>query len=407
MPPLQCHPNPPLIAHLTTSLDMGGAQIMLAKLIEAAAGRSRHPRHSVVSLMPPGTIASRLHASHCSVYDLGMKRGWPTPRALLRLLRIMGAIGPDLAQGWMYHGNVAASIAGAAHRIPVVWNIRHSLNQMSCESRSTRILLALSARMAHRANAIVYNSRTAAAEHEAIGFPSDLTIIIPNGFDCARFNPDRSRSVDVRSLFGISEGPMIVGMVARLHPMKDHIMLVEAVRLARAAGHDLHLLMVGAGLEAPPEALARAIDRALPADRITLADERTDISDWLAGIDVAALPSSWGEAFPNIVGEAMACGVPCVVTSIGDCEWIVGEGGIAVPPRHVDDMARALIHLAEIGPEERRLMGAAGRARVVEHFTLERVANQYRRMYEDVLAEPASVRRHEIPIPSLPGVHPA
>jgi glycosyltransferase involved in cell wall biosynthesis len=381
-------PDPPIVAHLTTSLDTGGAQIMLAKLIEAAAGCARHPRHAVVSLMPPGAVAVRLHACQCPVYDLAMKRGWPTPRSVLQLLRITGSLNPDLIQGWMYHGNVAASMAGAMRRAPVVWNVRHSLSQISCESRATRFLLDVSARLARRTSAIVYNSQTAATEHETIGFPSDRAIVIPNGFDCARFSPDRSRRVNVRSLFGIRDDVLLVGMVARLHPMKDHVNLVEAVGRARQAGHDLHLLLVGTGLDAPPPSLARAIAELLPADRVTLVGERTDVSDWLAGLDIAALPSAWGEAFPNVLGEAMACGVPCVATSIGDCNWIVDRGGIVVPPRDSQAMAKALIDLAGIGPEARRHIGGIGRARVVEHFTLEGVAHQYRRLYERVLAEP-------------------
>lgn len=392
----------PMVAHFTTSLDIGGAQTMLAKLVEVAAGKGRQPRHSVVSLMPPGAIAARLHACGCPIYDLAMKRGWPTPRSLLRLLRITGSLSPDIIQGWMYHGNIAASIAGAVGRTPVVWNVRHSLNQLACESRTTRALLTLSARMAGRTDAVIYNSRVAAAEHEAIGYPSDRTIVIPNGFDCARFGPDRSARINPRALFNIADGPMLVCMAARLHPMKDHATLVQAVSRARESGHDLHLLLVGPGAEAPPPPLAQLIAELLPADRITLAGQRTDVSEWLAGVDAVALPSAWGEAFPNILGEAMACGVPCITTSVGDCGWIIGEGGIVVPPRDPEAIAKALVGLAEIGHDGRRRIGAIGRARVVEHFSLERIGHQYRRLYERLLAEPTSPRRWQPqPSPSI------
>ena len=390
-----------MVMHLTTSLDVGGAQAMLAKLVENAAGISRQPRHTVVSLMQPGAIAARLHAHDCPVYDLAMKRGWPTPSAILRLLRITRAIGPDLAQGWMYHGNVAASVAGAFGRVPVVWNIRHSLNDLGCESRATRMLLKISARLAHRTTAIIYNSQVAAAEHEAIGFPGDRAMIIPNGFDSTRFDPERSRRIKARALFGIPEGPVLICMLARLHPMKDHSMLVRAVARARGAGHDLHLLLVGPGVETPPPSLARAIADAMPSDRITLASERTDISDWLASVDVLALSSAWGEAFPNVLGEAMACGIPCVTTSVGDSAWILDKGGIVVSPRDEVAMGQALADLAEMGPDGRARIGAVGRARVIEHFAIESGGHQYRRLYEQLLTGPAQVASREAPVAAL------
>lgn len=382
---------PPSIVHLTTSLDIGGAQTMLAKLIETGARRRRHPRHTVISLMRPGPLAARLQACQCPVYDLGMRRSWPSPMTALRLLRTTSALEPDLLQGWMYHGNLAASLVGLAGIAPVVWNVRHSLEDVSVESAGTRRILALSTRLAHRTAAIIYNSRSAAAHHEKLGFPAARTQIIPNGFDCARFDPDRAARVDPRALFGIPEGPILVCMAARLHPMKDHAMLVQAVGRARQAGHDLHLLLVGPGLEAPSALLRRQIAATLPPERVTLVPERTDLSDWLAGVDIVALSSAWGEAFPNIVGEAMACGIPCVATDVGDCRWIVGEGGFVTPARDASAMADALGTLARIGAEGRRHIGLAGRARILETFSLEEIGRQYRRLYEQLLAGPATV----------------
>jgi glycosyltransferase involved in cell wall biosynthesis len=189
----------------------------------------------------------------------------------------------------------------------------------------------------------------------------------------------------LRTLFGIAEEPVVVAMVARLHPMKDHAMLVDAVARARDAGANLHLLMVGTDLDNPPPALAKLIADRLPAECVTLASERTDVADWLPGVDIVALSSAWGEAFPNILGEAMACGLPCVATDIGDCASILGETGLTVPARSVDAMAAALARIAALGETGRASMGAAARERVVSLFELRQVALQYRRLYAAVL----------------------
>lgn len=378
--------QPIAIQHVTTSLDMGGAQAMLVKLIEASGG-AECSESSVVSLMRPGVMLPALCEAGCPVYSLGMKRGLFGPLGLVRLLRITARVSPDVLQGWMYHGNLAASIAGVAQgsQVPVVWNIRHSLGDPTLETRTTRGLLALSARLSRSAAAIIYNSQAAAREHEAIGFSNTRATYIPNGFDCDLYKPDRNRRDRLHTLFDIAEDAIVVAMVARLHPMKDHALLVSAVARARAAGCNLHLLMVGTDLDKPPPALAKLIAESLPEDCVTLASERTDVADWLPGVDIVALSSAWGEAFPNILGEAMACGIPCVATNIGDCKSILGDTGLTVPARDIEAMAAALLRVATLGEGERANMGAAARERVVSLFELRHVALQYRRLYAAVL----------------------
>ncbi|UVO51683.1 glycosyltransferase [Sphingomonas sp. SUN019] len=372
------------IQHVSTSLDMGGAQTMLVKLIEAEP-RHGGSRHAIVSMLKPGVLTpSREEAP---VYTLGMARGLPGPAAIVRLLRITGRVRPDLLQGWMYHGNLAASIAGALQTrgTPVVWNVRHSLVDLALESRATRRLIALSARLSRGTAAIVYNSQVAARQHEAVGFAPERSIYIANGFDCGRFRPDPAGRTALEQRFGVPPGPIVVAMVARLHPMKDHATLVDAVARARAAGVDLHLLLVGTGLDGPPRALADRIARQIPSTRVTLVGERTDVAEWLPGVDIVALSSAWGEAFPNILGEAMACGIPCVATDVGDSAWVLGESGTIVPPGDVTGMAAALVRLGEDGATERHGRGIAARARVVDEFEIDSVARRYRQLYSAIL----------------------
>lgn len=379
--------RPPIaIEHVTTSLNLGGAQAMLVKLIEAGAGSDRN-ESSVVSLIRPGVMLPALREAGCGVYSLGMRRGLVGPLGLMRLLRVTARLNPDVIQGWMYHGNLAASVAGFVHgqHVPVVWNVRHSLCDPNVETVMTRSLLALSARMSRSAAAIIYNSQAAAREHAAIGFASDRATYIPNGFDCDHYRPDPNRRGYLGALFGIPEGATVVAIVARLHPMKDHAMLVRAVAQARAAGRKLHLLMVGTDLDNLPPALARLIAETLPDGSVTLASERHDVADWLPAVDILALSSAWGEAFPNILGEAMACGLACVATDVGDCSAILGDTGLTVPARDAEAMAAALVRMADLGAVGRANMGEAARQRVVNLFELQRVALQYRRLYAALL----------------------
>lgn len=392
----------PAMQHITTSLDMGGAQTMLAKLIEVCALNPAAAQPWIVTLRPPGVIASRLARIGCDIYSLDMRGPAPSPSALIRLARVTGRKRPDILQGWMYHGNLAASVAAmmTGRPVPVIWNVRHSLADPATEKRSTRALLAVSARLSGRTVAIIYNSRTAAREHEAIGFAPERAVHIPNGFNCSVFHPDPGRRTAMHRLFGIDPGAIIVAMVARYHPMKDHINLIDAVARARSEGCDLHLLLVGTDLDAPGNVAAVAARAALPPDRLTISGERLDVAEWLPGVDILALSSAWGEGFPNILGEAMACGVPCVTTDVGDSAWVVGEAGMVVPPADTRALATAIADLAAMSAETRHAIGSRGRARVTEHFEIERVVKTYRDLWSTVLD-----RSLPLPQAGWPGSH--
>ena len=303
----------------------------------------------------------------------------------MRLLRITNRLRPEILQGWMYHGNLAASLASmvSPDAGPVLWNVRHSLADAAVETRTTRAILALSARLSSRTAAILYNSQTAARQHERIGFNPARSVFIPNGFDCTSYRPDKTRRALLNELFAVPEGRTCVAVIGRCHPMKDHVSAVEAARRVIGSGRDIHLLLVGPGMDSPPADLKSAV--ALLGDRVTVVGARTDVADWLPGIDMLMLSSAWGEAFPNILGEAMACGVPCVATDVGDSSLVVGDTGVIVPPGNSDALSQALTRMYDGGPAELLQRGLAARRRVEENFELGAIAARYRRLYQSVL----------------------
>jgi len=367
------------VLHVITGLNVGGAENMLAKLIEH--GGEDEP--VVLSLLPPGPIAKRITACGVPIHTLGMRRGLAGPGVMIRLPRIVHSLAPDLIHGWMYHGNLAASFARyrLGRRIPLVWNIRHSLPDLALESRQMRMLVKLSARLSRGPDAIIYNAHVSCGQHEAIGYRPEYGVVIPNGFDTARFAPNPGARNTARAAFGFSEGVLRVACVARLHPMKDQARLVEAVAAARAQGCDIHLVLVGHGLEEPAGDLKRLIEANLPADRITTTGARFDVADWLPGMDLLAVPSAWGEAFPNVIGEALASGVPVIATDVGDSARIVGKEGLIVPPMNSAALSEGLLALAARSAAEREAMGKAGRDRVVKDYAMAKIGTRYSDMH--------------------------
>jgi glycosyltransferase involved in cell wall biosynthesis len=315
---------------------------------------------------------------------LGMRQERPLSPAMLRLIPIARSLRPSLLQGWMYHGNLAASGCAllSGRRLPVIWNVRHSMHDIGHENLLTRAFIRLGAALSSTTRAIIYNARLSARQHEALGYDPEKTVVIPNGFDCQLFRPRPEMAQRLRHQARIPPGRVVVGMVARNHPQKDPVNLIKATALLADRGIDVHVVIVGPGFDTDNAEVMGAIAQAGVAGRFSLLGERYDIPDIVAGLDIATLPSAWGEGFANVLGEAMACGVPCVTTDIGDSAWIVGDAGIVVPPRDPEALAAGLGRLAALGRDGRAQLGAAARARVLEHFEVDDIVGRYQALYE-------------------------
>lgn len=378
------------IIHLITALNVGGAETMLGRLL----AEERHSRPDidsrVVSLMRPGPAGECIRAAGVPLLDCGLG-GWASlPGAATRLAAHLRDEQPDLIVAWMYHAHLAA-LAGkvlASADAPVVWNVRHSLHDLGHERIGTRAIVRAAALLSGQAAAILYNSRVAAEQYAALGYATGNSVVIPNGFDLARFRPRLEERARLGAELGIPPETMLVGLAARSHPMKDPATLAAAVRQARAAGIDAHLLLVGAGMTQPAPPLAAAL-AALPRERVTLRDHEPDMPSLLAGLDVLVVSSAWGEGFPNVLGEAMACAIPCVATDVGDSRWILGNTGLVVPPRAPSAMAAALCDLAAMTPGQRRELGRAARRRVESCFSLGQVTADYHRLFDSLCADRA------------------
>lgn len=363
--------SPVRVCHVITGLEVGGAETMLAKLCETI-DRER-VRSTVIALRAGGPLADRIRAAGVEVIELDMPPG--SPRAAFMIGRLRQAVlgsGADVVQGWMYHANMAAVLSFL--RRPVLWNIRQTLYDPRRERPITRLVIRASAGLSRIPRVIVYNSEVSAAQHAARGFSPDRARVIPNGFDAVRFRPDARARAQVRAELGIGPSEPVVGLVARLHPMKNHRMFVAAARRILEAIPNAHFVMVGDGVTraAFPDELG---------GRLHALGTRSNLERLTAALDVACSTSSWGEGFPNVLGEALSCAVPAVATDVGDSRMIVGDAGIIVSPGDTQAFADAVRRLIE-QPEARRRMGDAGRTRVLQRFSIGAIADTYTSLYQ-------------------------
>jgi glycosyltransferase involved in cell wall biosynthesis len=358
--------------------------MMLLKLV--SGGPAAGIAHVVVSLAVPGAVGSRLAETGVRVHTLGMGGRIPFPWHVARLRRIVATERPDILHGWMPHGNLAAWVASLGPATPLIWGIRQSLDDLGAERWTTRVLIRLAARLSRRPARIVYNSHAGAEHHEALGYAPTRTVIIPNGFDTDAFAPSPDHRRSVRAELGIPDDAVVVGMVARYDPMKDHRTLVAAAALLAQDGLAPQYLLAGRGVDEANAALSAARAGAGLLGRMHLLGERADTARLFAACDVAVLASAYGEGFPNVLGEAMACGTPCVSTAVGEAPAIVGDTGRLVPPRNPAALAEGIRALITLDPAQRRALGAAARRRILRDYALAAVRDEYARLYRDVRA---------------------
>jgi len=368
------------ILHVSTGLSTGGAERALYNLL--AGGLANRSDAAVVSLRDEGTIGPLVAALGIPVYSMNMASCISGASVIAGLRRIVRSFGPDLIQGWMYHGNLAASAAAwmNQNRTAVAWNIRQCLYDMNVEKPLTRQVIRANRCLSRQADALIYNSRLAKAQHESFGFAADRSQVISNGFDLERLRPDPETRMAVRREFNMPKDAFVIGHVARFHPMKDHVCFLRAAVTVARQVSNIHFLLAGREVSLQNPALANIVPLEL-MERFIFTGERMDVHRLMQAMDIFCL-SSWSEAFPNVLGEAMACGTPCVATDVGDCRDIVGDTGILVPPSDSVALAEGLLAMSTMPTANRAGLGLAARMRIEERYALQAVVEQYIALYQ-------------------------
>lgn len=379
--------NKPLqLTLVITGLNIGGAEMMLLMMLRHLDRKRFAP--SVISLGGIGKIGQRIAEAGVPVTALNLRPGLPALLGIVRLASLLRRNRPDLVHTWMYHadlvGGVAAHLAGIR---ALAWGIRHTDLSVSANKWTTLAVVKACALLSPwLPDRVTVNSEAARKAHVSAGYVANKMVVIPNGFDLSRFVRNASARGVLREILGVDATALLVGMIGRYHAQKNHLGFVSAMAAVHALRPKVHFVLVGAGVDDRNAQLVKAIRVAGLESVVHLLGPRDDIPQLMAGLDVLALPSV-GEAFPNVVGEAMACEVPCAVCNVGDSAWIVGDCGRVVAADDMYDLARAIIGLLDLPANERAALGIRARERVALLFEIGAVARQYENFYEAVAAK--------------------
>lgn len=371
------------VMHIITGLGDGGAEAVLHRLIAHDPCNT----HCVVSLGGEGKYGPLLRRLGVGVIALDMPRGHVTWSGLVKLWRALRVQKPRVVQTWMYHADFLGGLLAWLQRLPVVWGIHHSTHQVDCSNRRTLWVVRICAVLSRWVpGKIAVCAQAAVKAHGELGYASAPMVVIPNGYDLSRFAPNREERKRLRQAWDVADDVFVIGMVARLDPLKDHENLFGALALLSAAGLDFAVVLVGTGLDKQNTVLVDELDALGLRRRVRLMGAVDDIPAVMNALDVHVLSSS-SEAFPNVLAEAMSCGTPCVATDVGDAALIVGETGWIVPPKDSKALAEAL----SVAWEARRNDGAWAkrqsqcRARIAEHFSVAVMVERYRDVWRSAV----------------------
>lgn len=343
--------------------------------------------HSVVSMTDRGALGDKIEALQVPVFTLGLHRGVPNPLGLFRLLRILRSERPDILQTWLYHSDLLGLAAGKLARVPVIaWNTRCSDMDLREYPKLTSLVLRTLVWLSRFPDVVIYNSNAGGLFHEHLGYRPRKHAVIPNGFDMDEFRPDPEARSWFRKELGLSPAAPLVGLIARYDPRKDHLNFVRAVASVLEKRPAVHFVLAGDGVDQSNQPLTTEIRNQRISRNLHLLGRRHDIRNIMPALDVLVLSSAFGEGFPNVLGEAMAAGVPCIVTDVGDAPSIVANTGRVVKPKEPRVLAEALCELVDMDPDARHRLGLSARRRIEEHYSLPAVVAQYEALHQELLA---------------------
>ena len=365
--------------HIITSLSIGGAETMLLRLIKHKPDLVKST--IVISLTDNGEIGRILESMGVSVISLGMHNWSSIFKALFKLKKIIQNEKPDIIHTWMYHANILGGIAAfLAKNKNIIWSIRRSEFTRG-ESLSTYIVMRIGAMFSNIIpKVIVCVAESGLKNHQNYGYKSDSMIVIPNGFDLEHLKHDPVIRKKIRKELNIYDDEVVIGCVGRFHESKGYEILIASSVEVIKLNEKVRYLLIGRDLDQQNTILTEWINKTGFSDHFLLAGEKHNVADYMSAMDIFCL-SSITEGFPNVVGEAMASALPCVVTSVGDVQKITGNNAILVQPKNKKLLSKGLCEILNMDNEKRYKMGLRGRIKIEEEYPLKLICEKYYNLY--------------------------
>jgi glycosyltransferase involved in cell wall biosynthesis len=325
------------LVFLIRSLGIGGAERQLVTL--AASLDPAVFDVTVLCFYGGGELGQELADAKIPLVSLEKKGRWDVQNFLWRLRSTLKRIQPDVIYSYLTVANLMATLLmPSLPSTRVVWGIRATYDLAYC-TPFDRLCWRLEKLLSHFPDLIIFNSFAGRDLHLSDGYAGSRAVVIHNGMDTKRFRPDRRSGSLLRATWQIPDGALLIGMGARLDPMKDHQTFLRAARIFARTRPEARFVCIGRGPQQYFDELRDLAERLDVTDKVVWPGSIGDMASGYNALDISCSSSCYGEGTSNAVAEAMACGVPCVVTDVGDSKLIVGDTGIVVPPRNPEALA--------------------------------------------------------------------
>ncbi len=372
------------IVHIISALPIGGAERALFNLLSEEVNSNN--KHIVISLSDQGFFGKKMIDIGVTVIALGIKNPLLSIFGLVKLYRFIDNIKPDVIQGWMYQGNLAAWVSRTffCQKSVLIWGVRHSLSDIYKETLRMRLTIRANKVLSKNPDAIVYNSIVSKGQHEMYGFCHKNSLLIANGFNTKLFSPSVTISKSIRRQLNIPINSLVCGHFGRFHPMKNHKGFILAAIELLLINKDMHFLLVGNGVDSNNVELNKLIPIQFRKS-FHLLGARDDIPELMKALDILCVSSQWGEAFPNVIGEAMSTEVLCLSTDIGDSQYIIGDAGIVIPSGDQNSLLCALKDSISMSREDKIDLGIGARQRIINLYSIELMTNKFIDLYNQLV----------------------
>jgi len=371
-----------VIMHVISGLHTGGAEMMLLRLLKQQKVVVKE-NTIVVSLTQGGAIAEGLREAGIKVVQL--------PRAsfiksFVALNRLVSEYNPNLIQSWLYRADLLAGLVGRLRRVNVIWNVRQTETARVNGQVHIWVIQRLNALLSYIIpSEIVYCAHAAKKSHQGIGYSKSKGVIISNGVDTERFLPDMKLKANKRHSLGIADDEFVIGMVARLDPLKNHERFFRVMNdvFKSKLQQKIRLLLVGRNIDTSNTALSYMLEQYDLEDESLLVGEQEDIPSFLNAMDIHLLTSD-SEGWPNVLGEAMSSGCLCVATDVGDVSHILKMDSDSVVAKHDEvAMAKRITRFIGMSEQERVNWSKEARESIQQQYSLDETIEQYNRLYSD------------------------
>jgi glycosyltransferase involved in cell wall biosynthesis len=371
--------QPKKILLLIRSLHIGGAErqvVSLAKTI-SALGTEVH----VAVKVSGGRLETDLaKIPNVQLHNLGQRGILGQLKYFLKLRKLIKTNRYDAVYGFMPLPNLALLVARTLRNRPLIaWGVRSSGVDASQYGGRVKWTMRLEKWLSVFTDRVITNSQAALEEYRLKGYPYAKLSYIPNAIDVERFKPNPEARKLLEAETGIQPGVRVVGLFARIHPMKDHLTFLKAVQATIIRYPNVRFICAGEDSEGYENYAARirqnAGERGLDENIIWLGP-RTDPEFLMAACDLTTLTSDSGEGFPNSVAESLACGTPCVVTDVGDGAAIVDNAKAVVPRGDSKGLTLAWISILKLMDDDSSTQENELRSSIIERYSPEQIGRE-------------------------------